>query len=64
MKFEDVQMSFYQSAMNSSESPVPARVQERKQMAYQQPVNQAPYNPFDEFTQNDFVQPNFEADFR
>ena len=58
MKFEDVQMPFYQSAMNSSESPVPARVQERKKIAYQQPVNQAPYNPFDEFdsAQNEFLQ--------
>jgi replicative DNA helicase len=50
MKFEDVQTTFYESAMNSE----PVRTPARKEVAYQPQVVQQPYNPFDEFTQTDF----------
>ena len=56
MKFEDVQTMFYESAMNSEPARTPARVQERRVAPYQQPsMDQQPYNPFDEFAQNDFM---------
>ena len=50
MKFEDVQTTFYESAMNSE----PVRTPARKEVAYQPQVVQQPYNPFDEFAQTDF----------
>ncbi|MBE6231753.1 MAG: replicative DNA helicase [Bacteroidales bacterium] len=50
MKFEDVQTTFYESAMNSD----PGRTPARKDVAYQPQVVQQPYNPFDEFAQTDF----------
>ena len=53
MKFEDVQPTFYESAMNSEPVMTPAR----KEVTYQTHMVQQPYNPFDEFTQNDFIQP-------
>jgi replicative DNA helicase len=56
MKFEDVQTMFYESAMNSEPARTPAKVQERRAAPYQQPsMDQQPYNPFDEFAQNDFM---------
>ena len=56
MKFEDVQTMFYESAMNSEPARAPAKVQERRAAPYQQPsMDQQPYNPFDEFAQNDFM---------
>jgi hypothetical protein len=56
MKFEDVQATFYESAMNSEAARTPARAQERRATPYQQlPMGQQPYNPFDEFEQNDFM---------
>ena len=53
MKFEDVQPTFYESAINSEHVRTPAR----KEVSYQPQMLQQPYNPFDEFTQNDFMQP-------
>lgn len=50
MKFEDVQTTIYESAMNSD----PGRTPARKEVAYQPQVMQQSYNPFDEFTQTDF----------
>ena len=56
MKFEDVQTMFYESAMNSEPARTPAKVQERRAAPYQQSsMDQQPYNPFDEFAQNDFM---------
>ena len=52
MKFEDVQPTFYESAINSE----PVRTPARKEVTYQTQMVQQPYNPFDEFTQNDFIQ--------
>lgn len=55
MKFEDENITFYESAMNSDPAS-PSGAKGRSQAAYQPPVMQQSYNPFDEFTQNDFIQ--------
>ena len=55
MKFEDAQTTFYESAMNSEPISSPTESQARQGVAYQLQSMQQPYNPFDEFTQNDFI---------
>lgn len=55
MKFEDENISFYESAMNSNPAS-PSGAKGRSQAAYQTPAMQQSYNPFDEFIQNDFIQ--------
>jgi len=55
MKFEDENITFYESAMNSDPAS-PSGAKGRSQAAYQAPVMQQAYNPFDELTQNDFIQ--------
>lgn len=54
MKFEDVQASFYESAMNADNG------QSRNRNVYPQPAPQRTYDPFDEFnsSQNEFYQDN------
>jgi len=55
MKFEDVQPAFYESAMNSNQAVPAQRPVDRRQIPYQQPAEQPPYNPFDEFAHTEFV---------
>jgi replicative DNA helicase len=55
MKFEDAQTTFYESAMNSEPISSPTGTQARQGVVYQPQSMQQPYNPFDEFTQNDFI---------
>ena len=55
MKFEDVQPTFYESAMNSEPICSPARVKDRQGVVDQSEPMQQFYNPFDEFTPNDFM---------
>ena len=55
MKFEDAQTTFYESAMNSEPISSPTGTQVRQGVVYQPQSTQQPYNPFDEFTQNDFI---------
>ena len=60
VRFEDAKPLFYESKMNEVKQ---YRQQSDSYNPHSKPVS-PPYNPFDEFTQNDFVQPNYETDFR
>ena len=60
VRFEDAKPLFYESKMNEVKQ---YRQQPDSYNPLSKPVS-PPYNPFDEFTQNDFVQPNYETDFR
>ena len=60
VRFEDAKPLFYESKMNEVKQ---YRQQPDSYNPHSKPVS-PPYNPFDEFTQNDFVQPNYETDFR
>ena len=55
MKFEDEHSCFYESAMNSEPVRPQPRTPENGNVVYQQQMAQQPYNPFVEFSQNDFV---------
>jgi replicative DNA helicase len=60
VRFEDAKPLFYESKMNEVKQ---YKQQPDSYNPHSEPVP-PPYNPFDEFTQNDFVQPNYETDFR
>lgn len=55
MKFEDENASFYESAMNSDSVGANAKPQVPPEPMYQPQMVQQPYNPFDEFSNNDFM---------
>lgn len=55
MKFEDENMTFYESAMNAESARPQMKQQERQAPTYQPQMVQQPYNPFDEFVQSDFM---------
>ena len=64
VRFEDARPLFYESKLNEVSQPaipVAAANIVNNQSAAQQ---QKPYNPFDEFTQNEFVQSDYEDSFR
>lgn len=56
MKFEDENMTFYESAMNAESAHPQMKKQERQAPTYQPQMVQQAYNPFDEFSQSDFMQ--------
>ena len=60
VRFEDATPLFHESKMNEVKQ---YKQQPDSYNPHSEPVP-PPYNPFDEFTQNDFVQPNYETDFR
>ena len=65
VRFEDARPFIYQSAMNEMGGQVSAQ-QKPKEQPYNPnttPVapSQVPYNPFDEFSQNEFVQTEFDG---
>ena len=55
MKFEDENASFYESAMNSDSVGANAKPLVPPEPMYQPQMVQQPYNPFDEFSNNDFM---------
>ena len=55
MKFEDENASFYESAINSDSVGANAKPQVPPEPMYQPQMVQQPYNPFDEFSNNDFM---------
>jgi replicative DNA helicase len=64
VRFEDARPLFYESKVNEVSQPaiaVAAANIVNNQSAAQQ---QKPYNPFDDFTQNEFVQSDYEDSFR
>jgi hypothetical protein len=63
VRFEDARPLFYESKINASvqiPDPVTPAAAANDQLMTQQKV----YNPFDDFTQNEFVQSDYEDSFR
>ena len=64
VRFEDARPLIYQSAMNETNNREETN-HKPKQESYNpnpQPVpTQMPYNPFDEFSQNEFVQNGYDG---
>ena len=65
VRFEDARPLIYQSAMNEMDHQVAAQPKPKGQSynpnATPASPSQVPYNPFDEFSQNEFVQTDFDG---
>ena len=64
VRFEDARPLFYESKVNEVSQPTIPVAAERPTDCSQYWLQQKPYNPFDEFTQNEFVQSDYEDSFR
>jgi hypothetical protein len=63
VRFEDARPLFYESKINAS-AQIPEPVTPAAAANDQLMTQQKGYNPFDDFTQNEFVQSDYEDSFR